>query len=416
MDLNAADDVLLQDDKGLTIAQHVLRCKKEFETHRHFTEVTYDPTIMEDQMARFTLWASNMDVFGPPNVSLDDRLRYNPTAVDIIHRLLDVLLNTLIFLTPCEKSARTPTTKKRRTSESGRANVTKIFDYSSETDSEGDMGERNVSLITYTIAGTVSRLSRLSRAALQSARADTIAAYQVDEKTNNAIQELRLHTEDYIHSRFPHAPKTLCSALVEASALRFRHLCYEREYEEYTPFRGKCHQLTFILEYQKTICLDDHLLRHLEPFVCIVDHCTDSGVLEPCTLIFEASSAWLSHMKDTHQNVWECRAPSHQPIIFQKEAEFQEHSRTEHHVPEAYVGTLSGAARRPGLHKITECPFRDDFAAPKDSKSDTVFSSKALRRHVATHMKDISLLALHKLASFDADISEDKDPRPAVKG
>ncbi|KAM3436301.1 hypothetical protein NHJ13734_005134 [Beauveria thailandica] len=97
MDLNAADDVLLQDDKGLTIAQHVLQCKTEFETHRHFTEVTYDPTIMEDQVARFTLWASNMDVFGPPNVSLDYRLRYNPKVVDIIHQLLDVILDTLIF-------------------------------------------------------------------------------------------------------------------------------------------------------------------------------------------------------------------------------------------------------------------------------------------------------------------------------
>lgn len=57
--------------------------------------LTTDPTLMDDQLARFMLWASNIDVFGQPNVSLDYRLRYSATIVDIIHQLLNVIYDAL---------------------------------------------------------------------------------------------------------------------------------------------------------------------------------------------------------------------------------------------------------------------------------------------------------------------------------
>ncbi|TGJ87682.1 hypothetical protein E0Z10_g1081 [Xylaria hypoxylon] len=101
------------------------------------------------------------------------------------------------------------------------------------------------------------------------------------------------------------------------------------------------------------------------------------------------------------------KAPSHDPIIFEREVKFQEHSRKEHSVSEAHVGTLSGAARRPVLEKILECPFGDDFSAPVKAGSNTVFSNEALYLHVAAHMKEIALLALQKLPSDDDDKPED---------
>ena len=112
-------------------------------------------------------------------------------------------------------------------------------------------------------------------------------------------------------------------------------------------------------------------------------------------------------MQNAHGYAWECRAPSHDPIMFEQEVEFQEHSHNEHGVPEAHVGTLSGAARRPVLKKILECPFGDDFSALEKAESNTVFSNEALRRHVAAHMKEIALLALQKLPGSDDDKSED---------
>ena len=112
-------------------------------------------------------------------------------------------------------------------------------------------------------------------------------------------------------------------------------------------------------------------------------------------------------MQNAHKYAWECRAPSHDPIIFEQEVEFQEHSRKEHGVPKAHVGTLSGAARRPIFEKILECPFGDDFSPPEKAESNTVFSNEALHLHVAAHMKEIALLALQKLPSNDDDKSED---------
>ena len=112
-------------------------------------------------------------------------------------------------------------------------------------------------------------------------------------------------------------------------------------------------------------------------------------------------------MQNAPKYAWECRAPSHDPIVFEQEVEFQEHSQKEHDVPKAHVGTLSGGARRSVLKKVLECPFGDDFSAPEKAESNAVFSSEALYQHVATHMIEIALLVLQKLPSDDDAKSED---------
>lgn len=95
MELDSIDDVFLQDDLGPTIAEHALKCNHLFQKYMAMPGIAPDPTILDDQLARFTLWTSNMDVFGPPNVSLDNRLRYSPTVVEIIHQLLEVICSSL---------------------------------------------------------------------------------------------------------------------------------------------------------------------------------------------------------------------------------------------------------------------------------------------------------------------------------
>ena len=89
------DDVFLQDDLRPTIAEHALQCSHQFQKYMVMPEIVPDPTVLDDQLARFTLWASNMDVYGPLNVSLDYRLRYSPTVVEIIHQLLGVICDSL---------------------------------------------------------------------------------------------------------------------------------------------------------------------------------------------------------------------------------------------------------------------------------------------------------------------------------
>ena len=90
------EDVFLQDDLSPTIAEHATQCQSLFHKYMVMPEIVPDPTIMDDQLARFSLWASNMDVYGPLNVSLDYRLRFSPTAADITHQLLDMICDTLL--------------------------------------------------------------------------------------------------------------------------------------------------------------------------------------------------------------------------------------------------------------------------------------------------------------------------------
>jgi hypothetical protein len=124
--------------------------------------------------------------------------------------------------------------KRQRISVHGNAGLTRRpDDDSSDSESDVDPAEQNILKITETIDGTLTRLFRLSNAVRKSAKANRarkIEKYKDDEETNKAVDELRLYTKCYIEFRFPKAPETLSSALVEANALRLRRLCYQRSH------------------------------------------------------------------------------------------------------------------------------------------------------------------------------------------
>lgn len=129
-------------------------------------------------------------------------------------------------------------------------------------------------------------------------------------------------------------------------------------------------------------------------------------------------------MQNSHGIAWECRAPSHKPMIFKDEIQFQKHSYDEHGVPEAHVRTLSEAARRPFQDKIHECPFGDDFVPSEAADRYGIFSYDNLHSHVAAHMKELALLALQKLpndgeteaSDFDSDILIGDDGNAKLRG
>lgn len=125
--------------------------------------------------------------------------------------------------------------KKQRIGENKDSEVARRTDDddSSDSDSELDQAEENISKITITIHGTVTRLFRLSNAVRKSAKANRarkIERYIDDEEANTAIAELRLYTECYIRFRFPEAPDSLRKALVKANELRLRRLYYQRSH------------------------------------------------------------------------------------------------------------------------------------------------------------------------------------------
>lgn len=495
MEDDVVEDVFLQEGLCPTIAEHARQCNSLFRKCMVLPEIVPDPTIMDDQLARFTLWASNMDVYGQPNVSLDYRLRFSPTVVDIIHQLLDVIYDTLASLKPINEPPKSPSRKRQRTSQYSNAEVTRRDDDdASDSDSYEDQVEENISKITDTIGGTVSRLFRLSNAVRKSAKANRarkIERYKDNEEANTAIEEIRLYTECYIRFRFPMAPDSLRTALVEANALRLRRLYYQRSHRRHIglsvqnpqtgplvvqppktkksapvirfapsvlskpattnriseqagpppvpvtnattarqtavgdfyaksttevpraksalvnkslsfppiPSTQECPYCGVIFESKDIRLWKNHVIGDLEPFICVFSACLENGQHGTSPLTFESSKVWISHMQHAHGHTWECRAPSHDPITFDQEIKYQQHSIQEHGVPETHAGVLSNAARRPNLDKVLECPFGDDFQPPEEAESNAVFSSEALQLHVAAHMKEIALLTLQKLPS-----------------
>ncbi|OAR00409.1 hypothetical protein LLEC1_01352 [Akanthomyces lecanii] len=537
MEDDVNEDVFLQEGLCPTIAEHATRCSSLFQRKMAIADIVPDPTVMDDQLARFTLWGNNMDVYGPPNVSLDYRLRYSPTVVQILHQLLDVIFETLDSCkclsvrgsgTDCRSrfstdgnsphqvqpvdEQRPPSLKRRRKKQRiGQNRDSEVTtrtdnDDSSDSDCELDQADENVSKITY-----IARLFRLSSAVRKSAktnRARIIERYTDDEEANTAIAELRLYTECYIRFRFPEAPDSLRKALVRANELRLRRLYYQRSHrrrvglsnqnpqlaqnarpqlpkmQEDTrqtvhfaagvlqkpvgvnkppgpagfvpapatnattarqtaagafyakstteapraksisvnsklsfpplPSSPECPYCGVAIEFKngsRSALWQNHVIRDLEPFICVSPHCLEGEHTATAPPTFETSAAWISHMKNAHGNAWECRAPSHAPITFNEEIQYQEHSIREHGVPETHAEILSSAARRPMLDKLLQCPFNDNFQPPENAEPSPVFASEALQSHIASHMKEIALLTLQKLPSdedennmnFDSD-------------
>lgn len=119
-----------------------------------------------------------------------------------------------------------------------------------------DQAERNISIITYIIDGTVRRLVRLSDVVRESAKKGQglkMAIYVYDKEANKATAELRRDTECYIHCQFPGAPDSLRSALVTANTMRLRRLYYQRRHPRRIDLRVEHLQTTAtILHLAKT--------------------------------------------------------------------------------------------------------------------------------------------------------------------
>ncbi|KAM3541683.1 hypothetical protein ARSEF1564_005427 [Beauveria bassiana] len=159
MELNQGDD-----DTSLTLARHALKCMTAFDRFLAAAQTRQMFIFMQRKKNNFFYWATAMKVFEPPEVSLDHRLRDSPAMVEKIHQLFDVILYTL---TPDTVSAHTlqseepPTTKKRRLSESGRAEFDRKNEEPSNTNRGRDKCDITLAQMDFTIGGTVASLWRL---------------------------------------------------------------------------------------------------------------------------------------------------------------------------------------------------------------------------------------------------------------
>ncbi|KAM5474249.1 hypothetical protein MauCBS54593_001822 [Microsporum audouinii] len=506
---DACDDVYLEEEH-LDISLHTKVCTDRFD---HAIRVVNIPSNLYDQKDRFDLWISNMAVFGPPNMSLDYRLRFCPLVAGIIHQLLDVILDTLDYLiTKVETPPEYYAAKRRKPSDTRSGN-----DWASTAElSEWDRDSESIlSATDERIGGTITRLFRISNATRRSAtisRLRRVVKSTNNDEANRLAEETQEYTRAYIRWNFPEIPNALQDALVEANVMRFKRLYYlqghrgrrthldpdprpapnspkpaqeqkgtttstihpqpspkhvveqvalsgpsthsvthattAREssvmkqadhsisghsgpksatikaqlYFPPAPKSSECpyckmfwhssNKTNRIKEDGETKHTDkkwrDHVMRDLEPYICLCGYCSCSITPELCTtLTFNTSAAWIRHMEGCQGQFWECRAPSHPLQEFNTESEYQSHLQEVHDIPEEDAAIMATSSSLSATKTFLECPFQDTFEIKGKFRFGSIFASKLLQEHIATHLKNIALLVLQKLEP--GDINDDLD-------
>ena len=82
----------IEQDKP-SIAETARKCARSFDNCLVQTDSLdiVQQSLVEDQLARFSIWASNIGIFAPQKASMDHRLREAPEIRIVVISLLDAL-------------------------------------------------------------------------------------------------------------------------------------------------------------------------------------------------------------------------------------------------------------------------------------------------------------------------------------
>ncbi|KAB8300074.1 hypothetical protein EYC80_000307 [Monilinia laxa] len=172
-----------------------------------------------------------------------------------------------------------------------------------------------------------------------------------------------------------------------------------------------------------------HILRDIEPYVCLFDGCDKS------TGCFVTVDDWVNHMQWQHAVVWCCQIAGHEANVYYSEEDFRQHLRQEHRnafaesqlstivkkgaqaTPDLFISlaiTMNGDESEPGKAGACPlCPFSLDLSenSSKTNKLEVSIASnpvsKKLCDHIAAHMEAIALLSLPEREDLeDANTNE----------
>ncbi|KAG5657293.1 hypothetical protein KAF25_005857 [Fusarium avenaceum] len=166
---------------------------------------------IEDQLARFSLWAANLRVFSTSRDSLDSRLREAPDVKDAIIGLLQALnhhAKTCAILLICISTQSTSKPVERC-----------LEDFDNALDEL-----RNDITLLHKTSNTIRQASRES----QNIKAAEV--FQIrDDEGNNAEPFLRHLFSNYIRDRFPGTTEDIRERLADTMLLRRKRILYRKE-------------------------------------------------------------------------------------------------------------------------------------------------------------------------------------------
>ncbi|KAJ5494666.1 Serine/threonine-specific protein phosphatase/bis(5-nucleosyl)-tetraphosphatase [Penicillium fimorum] len=168
-------------------------------------------SLVEDQMARFSLWTANIGVFAPGRASLDHRLREALEVREVIADLFEALYDRIQESSSClEACAR-----------------------AQPEDAENDAVDQ-IGTIMKDIANRIVLLHRLSntiRRASSNARNDKAATSSriLDDEGNDAEPVLEAIFANYIRDKFREIDEVILQRLGSAMVVRRKRVLYRRQ-------------------------------------------------------------------------------------------------------------------------------------------------------------------------------------------
>ncbi|OIW32349.1 hypothetical protein CONLIGDRAFT_593596, partial [Coniochaeta ligniaria NRRL 30616] len=172
-------------------------------------------SLVEDQLARFSVWTGNIRVFGSSRQSLDHRLRESPEVRDTFVALLEAI----------EYRVETCKCTLQTLADGTLTAVDEVFQHA-----------------VHGIADQISLLHRLSntirRASKESQNLEAARAFRIcDDDGNDTEDFLRLIFANYIRDRFPTTSEAIQQRLAGTMTLRRRRILYRRSRYGSTPIK-----------------------------------------------------------------------------------------------------------------------------------------------------------------------------------
>ncbi|CEJ93456.1 hypothetical protein VHEMI09043 [[Torrubiella] hemipterigena] len=171
-------------------------------------------SMVEDQLARFSTWASSIGVFAPGRASMDHRLRHTLDVQGVVMDLLESLTYRIEACTSILQSI---------------SDDSEIPQTQQLVDSFGN------------IANEISHLNKISntiRKASKETQHLRASNFQIQDNEGNEIESLLLsHFKHYINDLFPSCSETLKGRLSNTMLLRRKRILYRRHRQGTTSIR-----------------------------------------------------------------------------------------------------------------------------------------------------------------------------------
>ncbi|XXG96335.1 hypothetical protein Hte_002617 [Hypoxylon texense] len=170
-------------------------------------------SLVDDQLARFSAWTANMQVFSSGRASLDHRLREAPDVQDVVVGLLEAVAIRVRMCSRCLESM-------------GSIESQKFDEPLPKIDPKFDQSIRG-------IADEINMLHKFSniirRASKESQNHKAAESFRIrDDEGNDAEDLLTRLFAYYIRDRFPGVEEDICQRLAATMVLRRKRILYRR--------------------------------------------------------------------------------------------------------------------------------------------------------------------------------------------